>query len=93
MKKQFAAIALSIAAVLVLTAASANAQSMQKMTVNIPFEFSVAGTTYEAGEYTFGRFSEQQPMILILKKKNGTETITLMKDTDKEWRAAGYFVK
>ena len=27
------------------------------------------------------------------KKKNGTETITLMKDTDGEWRAAGYFVK
>lgn len=27
------------------------------------------------------------------KKKNGTETITLMKDTDEEWRAAGYFVK
>jgi hypothetical protein len=27
------------------------------------------------------------------RKKNGTETITLMKDTDGEWRAAGYFVK
>ena len=27
------------------------------------------------------------------KKKNGTETITLMKDTDGEWRAAGYFIK
>jgi hypothetical protein len=27
------------------------------------------------------------------KKKNGTETITLMKDTDGEWRVAGYFVK
>lgn len=27
------------------------------------------------------------------KKKNGTETITPMKDTDGEWRVAGYFVK
>ena len=27
------------------------------------------------------------------KKRNGTETITPMKDTDGEWRVAGYFVK
>jgi hypothetical protein len=27
------------------------------------------------------------------KKKNGTETVTPMKDTDGQWRVAGYFVK
>ncbi len=27
------------------------------------------------------------------KKRNGTETITPMKDEDGEWRVAGYFVK
>lgn len=73
MKKQFAAIILSIAAALVLTAVSANAQSRQKVTIDIPFEFTVAGETYAAGEYTIGRFNEQEPAMLILKKKNGNE--------------------
>lgn len=27
------------------------------------------------------------------RKRNGTETITLVKDTDGEWRAGGYFIK
>ena len=27
------------------------------------------------------------------RKRNGTETITPMKDTDGEWRVAGYFIK
>jgi hypothetical protein len=27
------------------------------------------------------------------KKRNGTETVTPMKDTDGEWRVAGYFIK
>lgn len=71
MKKQFAAIIVSIAAVLVLTAVSANAQSKQKMTIDIPFEFTVAGETYGAGKYTIGRFNEQEPAMLILKKNGG----------------------
>ncbi len=73
MKKQFAAIIMSAAAILVLTAVSANAQSRQTMTVNIPFEFSVAGDTYGAGEYTIGRLNPMEPAMLILKKKNGHE--------------------
>ena len=71
MKKQFTAIIVSIAAVLVLTAVSANAQSKQKMTIDIPFEFTVAGETYGAGKYTIGRFNEQEPAMLILKKNDG----------------------
>lgn len=71
MKKQFAAIIVSIAAVLVLTVISANAQSTQMMTIDIPFEFNVAGKTYGAGKYTIGRFNPAEPGILILKKKDG----------------------
>ena len=71
MKKQIAAIIVSIAAVFVLTAVSAKAQSNQKMTVNIPFEFAIAGETYAAGKYTIGRLNEQKPGMLILKRKEG----------------------
>ena len=60
-----------MAAVLFLTAVSANAQSKQKMTIDIPFEFTVAGETYAAGKYTIGRFNEQEPAMLILKRKAG----------------------
>ena len=60
-----------MAAVLFLTAVSANAQSKQKMTIDIPFEFTVAGKTYAAGKYTIGRFNEQEPAMLILKRKAG----------------------
>jgi hypothetical protein len=71
MKKQFAAIIMSVAAVLVLTAISASAQSTQTMTIDIPFEFNVAGKTYGAGKYTIERFNPAEPGMLILKKKDG----------------------
>jgi hypothetical protein len=73
MKKQFATIIMSVAAILVLTAVSANAQSRQTITVNIPFEFTVAGETYAAGEYKIGRLNPMEPAMLILKKKKGNE--------------------
>ena len=72
MKKQFAAIIMSVTAVLVLTAISANAQSRQTMTIDIPFEFTVTGKTYGAGKYTIGRFNPAEPRMLILKKKDGS---------------------
>jgi hypothetical protein len=71
MKKQFAAIIMSVAAILFLTAVSANAQSKQPMTIDIPFEFTVAGETYAAGKYTIRRFNPAEPGMLILKKKEG----------------------
>lgn len=73
MKKQLATIITSVAAVMVLTAVSANAQSERNMTVDVPFEFVIAGETYGAGKYTIGRFNAQKPEILILKKKEGGE--------------------
>jgi hypothetical protein len=70
MKKQFAAIIVSIAAVLVLTAVSAKAQSRQTMNIDIPFTFTISGKTYGAGKYTIGQFNPAEPGMLILKKKD-----------------------
>lgn len=87
-KKQITAIVFSVAAVLILTATSANAQSGRTMSVEIPFDFTIADNSYTAGEYTIGRLNRQKPSILILRKKDGKEKkIILTQEAPKETEA------
>lgn len=67
MKRQLKTIGILLTAVLVFMAVSAEAQSRRTMTVNVPFQFEVAGETYEPGEYKIERLNPDKPSVLVLK--------------------------
>jgi hypothetical protein len=57
MKKKFLSFAMLASLFLTLMAISAAAQTLQPMTVTIPFDFTVGTTTLPAGTYTIDRTS------------------------------------
>lgn len=67
-----------IGVIFLLLSISVNAQSRETMKVNIPFEFTVAGDVFEAGDYTIERFNPQQRSVLILKSVDGNSKRILL---------------
>lgn len=74
MKKQIAAIVILLTFFLVLNAVSVNAQTNQKITVEIPFRFMVVGDKYEAGQYVIEQLDAQNdPFTMTLDGANIAE--------------------
>ena len=72
MKKQSLRIFLMFSVLAVLAAASAQAQSNNAQTANIPFEFSVGDKTFPAGEYSVARLNPQSDKAaLAIKSADG----------------------
>lgn len=60
-----------IGVLFLLLSISVNAQSRNALEVNIPFEFTVAGDVFEAGDYVIERLNPQKESMLILKAADG----------------------
>jgi hypothetical protein len=55
----------------IASVATVNAQSTQRVKVDVPFQFILNGQTFTAGTYTIERTDPARPNIIILKKVDG----------------------
>lgn len=74
MKKQTFGILTMFSLLLVLTAASVQAQS-QRNSINIPFSFNVGQKTLPAGEYTVEPNRKDSQNVWLLENKNGRANV------------------
>lgn len=56
---------------LITSVASVNAQSTQRLKVDVPFQFILNGQTLTAGTYTIERTDPARPNIITIKKVDG----------------------
>ena len=66
MKKWYSPVVLTVTCLLGL-GMSARAQDVDKVTVNVPFEFVAGGQTLPAGTYTVSRVSDQTSSPLVIR--------------------------
>jgi len=55
----------------------AKAQAVDRLRVNIPFQFVAAGKTLPAGEYTVERLNNSEPRILVLRSYEHRASVTV----------------
>jgi hypothetical protein len=71
MKRQLMTVLMCLSYVVTLAASSANAQSKQGITIDVPFNFIVDGKTLEPGQYKIERLNSGMPAMLVLKTADG----------------------
>ena len=71
MKKSHSAVLLTLTCLLGL-GISARAQEVDKVVVNVPFEFVAAGQTLPAGTYSVSRVSSRDPRSLVIRSDNNS---------------------
>jgi hypothetical protein len=74
MKKQAFGIFAMLSLLLVLTAASVNAQSTRR-SINIPFSFTVGQKTLPAGEYTVEPIRRESHSVWLVQTKSGHSSV------------------
>jgi hypothetical protein len=62
----------------VLASAVVHAQSGKQLNVNVPFDFSVQGTTFPAGHYLIGQGTQTSEDFLTLRRTDGPETAVFL---------------
>jgi hypothetical protein len=78
------------ASLLVGTAMTAVAQD--KVHVNVPFDFTVRGTTLPAGSYTITRVREDNPELLSIRSADGRQLLAFTTGMDSSPATAGSLV-
>jgi Tol biopolymer transport system component len=71
MKRQLMTVLMCLSYVVTLAASSANAQSKQGLTIDVPFSFIVDGKTLEPGQYKIERLNSGMPAMFVLKTADG----------------------
>src|SRR5712692_3852791 len=80
MKKSYSAVVLTLTCLLGL-GISARAQGVDKVAVNVPFEFVAGGQTLPAGTYTVSRVSDlANPTLVIRSYENSVSLLPIVFD-------------
>ncbi len=69
-------------------AVAAGAYAQDRVSAEVPFEFTVGGRTLPAGTYTIGRASASRPGMLLLHGEDGSRTVVYA-PADFDGREAG----
>ena len=72
-----AAFPLLLVAIGLLTAATSYGQSSRTTTANIPFDFVVGNTTFQAGEYNIDAITQAGELLRISKNNTGQAAVRL----------------
>ena len=77
MKKSYSAVVLTLTCLLGL-GISARAQSVDKVVVNVPFEFAAGGQTLPAGTYSVSHVSDQASPVLVIRSDDNSASLVPM---------------
>jgi hypothetical protein len=80
MKKQISVTLFALVTMLAL-AASASAQTAQRVVVNVPFDFVAGGKLLPAGHYTVRRLSFEDEKLLLVRSDDGRSNAIVLTDT------------
>ena len=81
MKNQIMTTIAALALFVTLAAGSAYAQSADRMKVTVPFDFTVSGKTFPAGEYVVRRGIQGPLVVLAIRSEAGKEAAYLATHT------------
>lgn len=94
MKKPISIVLAAVCLFVALSVAPAHAYSTSvKMKAHIPFEFTVAGKTFPAGEYTFEPFATRVLLIRSTDRRYATTVTTSPVQPESETKAEVRFIR
>jgi hypothetical protein len=85
MRKQFITSIIILMCFMAVVATKVTAQSVQRLEVNIPFQFVLSGRTLRSGKYAVEPVDPAKQNVLMLKNTDeGTRLLTLVQRVEKE---------